>query len=181
MAALAVLFYDINEFIRLSKVLYPGYWYVDLISKAIRLKIAAGENWKALYDLGSDGAKNVDIGFRSMGYTTLGSAVCGHLLTNIYKYNMDAYNRCKFIHCPHTASASQPSTSSGFIGGMSSDSAQAGPQAAWAGPRAILTGAMFWSLYQALGGPRTGLLGFWSFGAGVKKYRAGPGATTIYL
>ncbi|MEX0569404.1 MAG: hypothetical protein Q6363_009680, partial [Candidatus Njordarchaeota archaeon] len=74
MAALAVLFYDINEFIRLSKVLYPGYWYVDLISKAICLKIAAGEDWKALYDLGFDGAKNVDIGFRSMGYTTLGSA-----------------------------------------------------------------------------------------------------------
>lgn len=71
LASLAILPYNINEFISLSKLLHPSYWYIALISKAIRIKILANDDWHMLYKLGLDGIRNLNIGFRSIGYATL--------------------------------------------------------------------------------------------------------------
>ena len=86
LCAKAILPFDRDVFWKLARLLYPSYWYVWLVSDAAKTVGLFGGNWRNFYNAGIQGIRELPMGMRSLGYTTMAMSISD--ISKAYSYGL---------------------------------------------------------------------------------------------
>ncbi len=86
LCARALLPYDINLFWRVARIIYPSFWYIDVLSYAIGHSLVANVDWREFYKAGIQAIRDMPLGFRSLSYITLAKPISD--ISRAYSYDL---------------------------------------------------------------------------------------------
>lgn len=86
LCACAILPFNIDLFYEVARILYPSYWYIDLISYAIDKSTMLNKDWRDFYRVGLQGIRDLPMGLKSLSYATLAMSVSN--ISKAYSYDL---------------------------------------------------------------------------------------------